>query len=87
MWNTTPGYLAAAHRDRHHQRGVSQLGVVALAEGEAEDPAGSSVQHRYQMEFALTGSDFGAIAEPLTVELTGAEVAFDQVRRPPAALP
>jgi hypothetical protein len=81
------GHRAAAHRHRHHHRGVGQLRVVTLTEGEPEHPAGGRVQHRHQVELALTGADFGAVAEPLAVELPSAEVALDQVRPPPAALP
>src|SRR6266516_942839 len=46
MWKITPGDLAAADRHRHRQGAVGQLGVVMLAEGEPEHPAGGPVQDR-----------------------------------------
>jgi hypothetical protein len=56
------GLLAAADCDRHAQGGVSQLGVVVLAEG--EDPARTHVQHRVQEQLALIGDDL-CISQPI----------------------
>jgi hypothetical protein len=39
------------------------------------------------MQLALISRDLGAVAVPLAVDLRGAEVALDQVRGPPPALP
>jgi hypothetical protein len=52
-----------------------------LAQGEPEHPARGHVQDRGQVQLALAGSDLGAVAKPLAVELGRAEVAFHQVRR------
>jgi hypothetical protein len=79
------GYLAAAHRDGHGQRAVGQCCVVPLAQGEAQHPAGGHIQHRDQVQLALTCGDLGAIAEPFAVERGRGEVPLDQVRRPPPA--
>jgi hypothetical protein len=68
---------AAAHRHRHHQRAVGQLGVVVLAEREPEHPAGGHVHHRGQVELALAGGNLGAVAVPLAVDLLCAEVPLD----------
>ena len=75
------GLLAAAHRDRHRQRGIGQLGVVVLAQGEADDPPRAHVQHAVQVQLALVGDDLGAVGVPLSVQLLGGEVPADQVRR------
>src|SRR3954454_19031129 len=74
---------ATAHRDRHGQRVVGQLGVVVLAEGEPDDPPRTHVQHAVQIQLALVGDDLGAVAVPLAIQLVGREVPADQVRRPP----
>src|SRR4051794_2264423 len=74
---------ATAHRDRHGQRIVGQLGVVVLAEGEPDDAPRTHVQHRVQEQLALVGDDLGAVAVPLAIQLVGREVPADQVRRPP----
>jgi hypothetical protein len=50
------GHRAAAHRHRHRQRPVSQLGAVMLPEGEPDDPARAHVQHRiHSVESELSG--------------------------------
>ena len=61
------GHLAAAHGHRHGQRAVGQLRVVVLAERKPEDPARAHVQHRIQIQLALTGDDLGAVAVPVAV--------------------
>src|SRR3954454_11099751 len=58
---------ATAHRDRHGQRVVGELGIVVLAEGEPEDAPRTHVQHRGQEQLALVGDDLGAIAVPLAI--------------------
>jgi hypothetical protein len=80
------GDLPAAEGHRHDQGAVGQLGIVVLAEGEPEHPAGGHVQHRGQVELAFCGLDLCAVAVPLGVDLLRREVALDQVRCPPAAL-
>jgi hypothetical protein len=54
---------------------------MMLPQGEPEDPAGGRVQHRSQVQLALTGVDTGAVAVPLLVDLLRGEVPPDQVRR------
>jgi hypothetical protein len=39
------------------------------------------------VQLALIGADLGAVAEPFAVDPRRGEVALDQVRHPPAALP
>jgi hypothetical protein len=77
----------AADRDRHGQRRVGQLGVVMGAEGEADDPPRSHVQHAVEIQLALVGDDLGAIAVPLAVDLPSGKPPPDQVRGPPPAPP
>ena len=77
----------AANRHRHGQRRVDQLGVVMLAQGEADEPPRAHVQHRVQVQLALGGDDLGAVAIPLAVDPLGGEPAPDQVRGPPPAPP
>jgi len=79
------GHLAAAHRHRHGQRPVGQLGVVMLAQREPEDPAGGRVQDAGQLELALIGGYLRPVAIPFLVDLSRREVAFHPVRSAPAA--
>src|SRR4051794_27648036 len=80
-----PGLPPAADSDRHRQRGVGQLAVVVLAEGEADDPPRAHVQNAVQDELALVGVDLGGRRIIKKKNLLGGEVAADQVRRPPPA--
>src|SRR6266480_5672061 len=82
-----PGRPAAAHRHRHRQRAVGQLGGVAPRQGEPEHPPGAHVQHRDEVQLALIGSDLGPVTKPLLIDLLRGEVPVNQVRRPPPALP
>jgi hypothetical protein len=47
----------AAHRDSHAQRGVCQLGVVVLVDGEPDDSPRTHVQHRVEEQLALISGD------------------------------
>ena len=81
-----PGHVPAAHRHRHDQRGVGQLRVMMLGQGEPEHPAGGRVQHRREVQLALIGVDIGAVAVPLLVDLGRGEVPLDQVPAPASGL-
>src|SRR5512142_2753768 len=64
---------------------VGQLRVVMLAQGEPPDPARAHVQHRGELELALTGGDLGPVAVPLAVDVPGGEAPLDPAGCPPPA--
>jgi hypothetical protein len=70
------GHAAAAHRHRHGQRAVSQLGVVVVADGEPDYGPGSHEQDRVQVQLAFTGADLGAVAVPFLVDRRRRECRF-----------
>jgi hypothetical protein len=82
-----PGHLAAAHRHRHRQRPVSELRIVMLGQGEPHHPPGAHIQHRGQVQRALTGGDLCSIALPFLGDGLGGEVPFHHIRGTPAAPP
>ena len=62
--DTGDDVLAAAHRDRHRQCRVGEVGVVVLAEGEPDDAPAAHVQHRVQEQLAFTVPALNQTAEP-----------------------
>ena len=67
--------MTAAHCHRHGQSAVGQGGVVALAEGKAQHPAGGNIQDRDQVQLAFTGRNLGSITDEFSKALALRQVA------------
>lgn len=69
-----------AHRDRHRQRGLAQVGAHVVLNGPAEgNPTSAAVADRAEVPPALLGGQIGDVRGPDRVELTADESAVHQV--------
>src|SRR5438552_3387486 len=81
------GDVAAAHRDRHVDRGLGELRVrILLTHREAEQAPRVEVLDRSEEQWSFVGVDLLEVTAPLDVRRVSVEVATHQVGRAPRPL-
>jgi len=74
---------AATAGQRHPQRVQDQRGAHVAGQLPADDPAREDVDDEAEVDHALPAADIGEVRDPEPIRLLGAEVAVDEIGRPP----